>query len=202
MGNLPDFRLWIFRHRGVIPIAFILSILFFNFFTDATSPYDSVLEMLGVAVIGGGLALRAWAVGYAGRHTRSYKLRSPRLVTSGPYAFVRNPIYLGNLLIGLGIVIMAQKWIVFGVFLVGFWAEYGAIVSLEEEFLSNAFGDRYDEYRRRVPRWLPRLTPAQTSAPDSFSWRALRKEYLAVLSALVMAGAVELSEHLRSLILR
>ena len=200
---MAPFRLWVFQHRGLIPVPFILGLLVFN---SPPSPYasglDALLDVGGLAVIGAGLAVRAWAVGHAGRHTRSYKLRSPRLVTSGPYAYVRNPIYLGNLLIGLGIVIMAGSWIAFGVLLLVFSVEYGAIVSLEEEFLSNAFGEQYHEYRRRVPRWLPRLTPLHPTTPDPFSWRALHKEYLAALSALAMAGAVELAEYLHRLMLR
>ena len=194
------FRHWVFRHRGIIPVPFLLGLILFN---APTSPYGSLdlfFDALGVAVISSGLALRAWAIGYAGPHTRSCKLRSPRLVTSGPYAYVRNPIYLGNLLIGLGVVTMMESWVALGVLLVVFSVEYGSIVSLEEEFLRKAFGDRYEEYRRQVPRWVPRLSPVRADGSEPFSWRALRKEYLAALSALSMAGAVEVAEQVGRLI--
>ncbi len=195
-----DLRLWIFRYRGVIPVPFVLGVAFLS---RPTSPYDSgvgvLFDALGIVVMSGGLLLRAWAVGHAGAHTRSYKLRCPRLVTTGPYGYVRNPIYLGNLLIGLGVVVVAESWIALGVLLVVFWVEYGAIVSLEEEFLSNALGDRYREYCRHVRRWVPRLRPVQADASGGFSWRALGKEYQAALSAFGMAGAVELGKHLHRL---
>lgn len=200
---MGDLRLWTFQHRGLIPVPFLLSVVFLN---APAYPYESVLDVLldvlGLAVIGGGLALRAWAIGHAGAQTRSYRLHSKRLATSGPYAYVRNPIYLGNFFIGLGLVLMAESWIAFVILLVVFSVEYGAIVSLEEEFLSNAFGDRYEAYRRSVPRWVPRLSPPRSQTPVPFSWRALRKEYLALLSALAMAGVVEIGEHLYRLNLR
>jgi protein-S-isoprenylcysteine O-methyltransferase Ste14 len=188
-------RLWIFRHRGGIPVLFVLSAMFF---ASPTYPYEPALDvwldLLGVAVIGLGLTLRLWAVGHAGAHTRSCKLRAPRLVTTGPYACVRNPIYLGNLLIGLGVVVMAESWICLGILFVGFSLEYGAIVSLEEEFLTRTFGEAYLVYVRRVPRWVPKVSALSSTLGGEFSWRATRKEYHAVFSALAMAGAVELGK--------
>lgn len=199
---MASFRLWVFEHRGFIPVPFIGSLVLFS---APTHPYESsldvLLDVLGVAVTAAGLALRAWAVGHAGPHTRSYKLRAPRLVTSGPYAHVRNPIYLGNLIIALGVVIMAESWIALAILLVGFSVQYGAIVSLEEEFLTRAFGQRYEEYCRQVPRWLPRLTSARSEA-GGFSWRAIRKEHQAVLSGLAMIAVVELAKHVHRLFLR
>jgi protein-S-isoprenylcysteine O-methyltransferase Ste14 len=195
------FGLWLFQHRWAVPIPFILTVAIFN---APTYPYKSMFDvlsdLLGLAVIASGLVLRAWAVGYAGSHTRSYRLRSPRLIMTGPYAYVRNPIYLGNFVIGLGVVIMTESWVAFIVFLGVFGVEYGAIVRVEEHFLAAAFGDRYEEYRNRIPRWLPRLSPAPTAEPAAFSWRPLRKERSAVLSAVAMATAIELGEFLHRLL--
>lgn len=188
-------RLWVFRHRGIIPIPFVISVAVFN---RPTYPYESALDILldalGFVVVLAGLGLRLWAVGHAGAQTRSYKLRAPRLVTSGPYAYVRNPIYVGNLLIGLGVVIMAESWAALLVLLVVFVIEYGAIVSLEEEFLAATFGVAYEQYRRHVPRWMPRFSAAPVAGADGFFWRAVRKEHQALISALGMALTVELAE--------
>ena len=200
---MRELRFWVFRHRGLIPIPFLLGVVLFGEPTYLEESFlDELFDIVGVTIIVCGLALRAWAVGHAGSHTRSYKLRAPRLVTSGPYAYVRNPIYLGNLIIGLGIVILAESWVALVMLLIVFSVEYGAIVSLEEEFLFKTFGERYEEYRRLVPRWVPRLTPVQIGVSDRFSWRALRKEYLAALSASLIAGIVELAEELHRLVLR
>lgn len=163
---------------------------------------DLWLDLLGLGLINLGLLVRVWAIGYAGGATRSYKLRAARLVTVGPYAYVRNPIYLGNLLIGLGIVFVSGSWVALAVLAIVFSIEYGAIVSLEEEFLTRTFGDAYREYAGRVPRWLPRLrrSPAPAAASAAFSWRAVRKEPLAVLSAYAMAVSVEVGARLPGLL--
>jgi protein-S-isoprenylcysteine O-methyltransferase Ste14 len=197
MGD--SLKLWIFRYRGILPVPFLaIAVL-----TSSTSPFASAfhvaLDGLGIGLAAAGLGLRGWAVGHAGAHTRSYRLRARRLATGGPYAWVRNPIYLGNFLVGLGVTMVAQSWATFLVFLVGFAVEYGAIVSLEERFLADTFGDVYGEYRRRVPRWLPRLATAPAAAGGAFCWRAIRKEYQALMSALGMVSTVELVEWLRFL---
>ena len=190
-------ELWIFRYRGILPLPFLAVAVLTSNTSPFASPFHVALDVLGIGAAAAGLGLRCWAVGHAGAHTRSYRLRAPRLVTGGPYARVRNPIYLGNFLIGLGVAMVAQSWPAFLVFLVGFAVEYGPIVSLEERYLAETFGDTYDEYRRRVPRWLPRLATAPAGPRGAFSWRAIRKEYQALLSALGMVSTIEFAEWLR-----
>ena len=103
------------------------------------------------------------------------------MVVAGPYARVRNPLYVGNLLLYTGIGIMANAlvpWLVI-VALVYFSLQYALIVSLEEEFLETEFGADYLEYKRNVPRFLPRLTPFAHPAQEHQlpNWReALRSE--------------------------
>ncbi len=96
---------------------------------------------------------------------------------------------------------MAWSWTGCAVLAAVYSVEYGAIVSLEEEFLLKTLGGDYEEYQRRVPRWIPRLTPAYAATAGGFAWRGLRKEYLAAVSAFAMAGAVELGEHVHRLLL-
>jgi protein-S-isoprenylcysteine O-methyltransferase Ste14 len=191
----------VFRQRGIIPVPSVLLVVLSSFVIppNVTARW---LDLLGLALLNLGLLVRLWAVGYAGGGTRSYKLRAARLVTGGPYAYVRNPIYLGNLLVGLGVVGVAGSWVALAVLVVVFSIEYGAIVSLEEEFLTRTFGDAYREYAARVPRWLPRLrrAPGLEPAAAGFSWRAVRKEPLAVASAYLMAAAVEAAARLPGLL--
>jgi len=91
------------------------------------------------------------------------------LITNGPFAFVRNPLYLGNMLIygGIGVMSLALfPWLLF-VALGWFYLQYTLIVSKEEEYLAVAFRDDFLAYRRAVRRFLPRLTPYRSSrAPD------------------------------------
>jgi protein-S-isoprenylcysteine O-methyltransferase Ste14 len=197
----PSFRDWVFRHRGLIPVPSVLLVILSSFVIPA-NVRDRWLDLLGLGLMNLGLVVRVWAIGYAGGSTRSYRLRAGRLVTAGPYNYVRNPIYLGNLLVGLGIVFVSGTWVALVVLAIVFSIEYGAIVSLEEEFLTRTFGDAYRQYVERVPRWLPRLrgVPAPVPAPTEFSWRAVRKEFLAVLSAYAMAGAVDLGARLPGLL--
>jgi protein-S-isoprenylcysteine O-methyltransferase Ste14 len=111
----------------------------------------------GMASLALGGLLRIWAVSHAGRHTRSRTLKAPLLITAGPYGIVRNPIYLGNFLIGLGLVVLAEAipWLPFYFILFG-WS-YREIVVREESFLRNQFGLEFECYCKAVPRWLARL---------------------------------------------
>lgn len=109
-----------------------------------------------------GEAIRLWALGYTGEHTRSQSLAAPALVTSGPYGLVRNPLYLGNFLNSLGVATAAcgklpLLQVAFVVFLmvVSTAVVYGACISVEEEFLSERFGEEYQRYRASVPALLP-----------------------------------------------
>lgn len=113
----------------------------------------------GVAVLG--LALRAWAAGVI--------QKEEALSTSGPYAFTRNPLYLGSLLLAAGVVIAGGQWVFAPLVAVFFVAVYGATVRKEVRILEERFGSAYVEYARSVPAFLPRLTPyrpASASNPD------------------------------------
>ena len=90
---------FIFRWRGFLLIPVALAALWLG----RPSPASFAL---GLAVALLGEALRVWAVGYAGATTRESELAAPRLVTAGPYAFVRNPLYVGNCITALGFWIM------------------------------------------------------------------------------------------------
>lgn len=120
-----------------------------------------------------GESLRLWGVGYAGEPTRGESLDAPQLVTAGPYAYVRNPLYVGNILNGLGVATGAfypdqATCIVLSMFVViGFYVFLGRH---EETFLAGVFGTQYDDYRRAVPGWLPR-SGAYAQPYGRFSWR-------------------------------
>ena len=138
---------------------------------------------LGALLIVPGLLIRALASG----HVR----KNEALATSGPYAYTRNPLYLGSLLMGIGFAVAARSWWV-GVALVGmFFAIYLPVIRGEEEFLHKTFPE-FDEYARRVPRMLPRIIPASTDRGGGFSIGLYLKhrEYNAMLGVIAMVAAL------------
>lgn len=134
-----------------------------------------------------GEAIRLWGVGYAGRATRKEVLEAGSLVTAGPFAYVRHPLYLGNALSGLGGTIMAAgklgasaAALFFLVFILFYGTIYGILMPLEEEFLEDRFGEAYVMYKKRTPRIIPAIfrgIPGSIPPTGSFSWsRAFASE--------------------------
>ena len=128
---------------------------------------------LGLPIVLTGLALRAWAAG----HLR----KNQQLATSGPYAYVRNPLYIGSLLAGIGFGICSANAILFLAILVVFTAWFLPVVGEEEGHIRNILSG-YREYETRVPRFLPALRPRYES-PQRFDWGLYRanREYSALL---------------------
>lgn len=121
----------------------------------------SVAAGLPLAIAGE--LLRCWAVGYSGTTTRNDVVTAPKLVTGGPYAYVRNPLYIGNFATAAGFAVaftggnsaVERSALVFGS-LAAMAAVYAAIVPHEEGFLREQFGDDFQRYCERVPRVVPR----------------------------------------------
>lgn len=118
-----------------------------------------------------GELLRCWAVGYSGETTRNDRVTASKLVTSGPYGHVRNPLYLGNFITALGFAIaftgknkpierLALTAGTLGVMA----ALYATIVPHEEQYLRERFGDEFERYCEHVPRIVPQLEPAADGA--------------------------------------
>jgi protein-S-isoprenylcysteine O-methyltransferase Ste14 len=116
---------------------------------------------------------------YVIRGGRGRRIYAEDLVTDGIYAYVRNPMYVGNLLIVVGVALAANSWptLWLGIPLATFM--YICIVAAEEEYLLGRFGEAFKAYCRDVPRWLPRPgTMLRPSEAMQFKWRrVLVKEY-------------------------
>lgn len=145
---------WLFKLRSYTPIPFLIWGLW-------VSQFNLTWFIIGLVVGLPGELIRLWAVGHAGSITRTRHVQADELITTGPYSYVRNPLYTGNLLIYLGLILaMHPAWLWLPlVVLVFFLLQYTFIVQLEEETLTDLFGDAYHEYRQHVPRLIPRLTP-------------------------------------------
>jgi len=140
-----------------------------------------------------GEVLRFWGVAYAGSLTRvTGNVGAPAVVMAGPFAFVRNPLYVGNMLLYIGIGVVSNAlypWLTITA-TVYFLAQYALIVSLEEEFLEREFGAGYLEYRKNVPRFIPRLIPYATplQAEQLPKWSDALKSERRTLQAIALVG--------------
>jgi protein-S-isoprenylcysteine O-methyltransferase Ste14 len=156
--------------------------------TIAEKPAEVRLKAVGLCLVLGGLGIRAWAAAFAGRHTRSSEIEGNKLATAGPYAHVRNPIYLGSVILGVGMVLMIGDKRLLTLCLLTFLVLYFGLIPAEEEFLSQKFQEEYERYRRNVPRLLPRLTPWPDSVKTPFDVRAACGERRLSLILLVILG--------------
>lgn len=159
---------WLFVRRGWIPWL-VMPLLLLP--TGFEQRFGWRGFALACAVLAAGEAMRIWAVGYAGTRTRT---RSPDgklkdLVTAGPYAHVRNPIYVGNCLMGAGIVLAFGQWLLLPPLLLAVILAYQPVVRWEEQLLAGAFGEQYARYRAAVGRWLPRLQRYSGASNHPFS---------------------------------
>lgn len=161
-----------FFARIRVPLGFLLAALFF-YFADPTFN----LLMWGGGFSLTGLLLRGWATGIIRKDNR--------LAVSGPYAMTRNPLYLGSFIVGVGFSVAGGR-LVFGVvFLVCFGLIYRAVIQREEAHLAGLFPGEYQEYKKRVPVFLPRW-PGPAVFQSGFSWNQYwsNREYQAGLGFL------------------
>lgn len=152
---MSDFATKFFKYRSYTPIPFLIVMLIFQ---QAT--LESMIIGFVISLIGEGF--RLWGVSVAGSETRTTGgVGGSFLVVTGAFAYVRNPLYVGNILLYLGIGIMSMALFPYLqiVALIFFYIQYKFIIDEEEKYLEKTFGTQYDDYRRKVPRLIPRLTP-------------------------------------------
>ncbi len=168
---------WIQRWR--VPLGFLCA----GLFIILAHPRAATL-ISGIIVSLLGLALRAWASG----HLR----KNDTLATSGPYAYTRNPLYLGSFIMGLGYTISSGNWLVGLIFIALFLGIYLPVMRVESATLKKLFGVSYERYANAVPLFFPRLTRYQDQGakPQTFdSSLYLRyREYRATLGLLFAWG--------------
>lgn len=160
-----------------VPLGFAFAVVYFWLARPT-----ALSIVAGACITALGLVLRAIASGHV--------QKNEQLATSGPYAYLRNPLYLGSLIIGGGFALAGRNWwIVAGIALI-FAVVYFPVIRSEEAFLKAKFPE-FEEYARQVPRLLPRLT-AFGAAHGSFSWRLYwqHREYNSALGAALMIAAL------------
>jgi protein-S-isoprenylcysteine O-methyltransferase Ste14 len=187
-----------FRHRDwVFPVVLLaLFVVFSPRLAFGTDRLDSLLDLAGAVVSLIGQTLRAAVVGFfsIARSGKDKTVHADELMTRGMFATSRNPLYVGNLLILLGVFMIWNSPWVYGIGGLFFLLAYRAIVAAEEQFLLDRFGEPYDAYRARVRRWLPDFSQlGQPAAMEGveFRWRRIvLKEYGNI--AYLVSGALAL----------
>ncbi|MGA7570207.1 MAG: isoprenylcysteine carboxylmethyltransferase family protein [Candidatus Aquilonibacter sp.] len=159
--NNDDLQALVFKNRGLLltlPAALLA----------AFGRPDATGVALGLPLAIAGELVRCWAVGYSGVTTRGDAVEAPQLVTAGPYAYVRNPLYVGNFMTALGFAVaftgknrIGAKLALIGGSLATMVAVYATIVPHEEKFLRSEFGEAFERYCERVPPVIPLAQPAQ-----------------------------------------
>jgi protein-S-isoprenylcysteine O-methyltransferase Ste14 len=136
----------------------------------------------GVGIAALGLLLR----GYAAGHLRKHK----QLAISGPYAYTRNPLYLGSVLLAAGFSLASHSRISTSLLAIYLIVFYPVVIRREQAELKTHYGDAFDEYASRVPAFWPRMSPAKSSGAH-FSWPLYRqnREYEAAIG---LAGAMSI----------
>jgi len=191
-----------FRRRNYLfPVVFlILCAVFTPTFPAGSESLDHWVDLgvIALAVWGEGIRVATVGLEYIKRGGVDKRVFADKLVTTGLFAHCRNPLYVGNILMFGGLLVIVDRWPVYvlgGAFIV---VTYIAMVAAEERFLAQKFGAAYEDYCARVNRWWPRLSGlTKTFQSTRFNWRrVLVKEYSNVYSWIVAALALELMETL------
>src|SRR3712207_3291091 len=164
----------LFRNRSWIPVPFLAVPLL------APGRMSVANWVVGALLIAAGEAVRLAGVGAAGTVTRRRSRDVQRLVTYGVFAWVRNPLYVGNFLIWMGFTVISGVYWFLPVAALLFALEYTLIVRYEEGVLESIFGSAYLAYKSRTPRWVPRPPRVREDGPRSYAeaWRSETSTFL------------------------
>jgi protein-S-isoprenylcysteine O-methyltransferase Ste14 len=165
-----------------VPLGFV----FAAFYLLLAHPTRTALLWSLVLVLPG-LWLRAYASGYVKKNSE--------LAVTGPYAYTRNPLYLGSMLMAFGFAAASHSWVILAVLAALFFSIYLPTIFSEEEFLRGAF-PAFAEYAAHVPRLLPRLTPARVAQTESGAFSGVlyrrHREYNALIGVAALYAALAL----------
>ena len=164
----------LFRNRSWLPVPFVLVALL------APSHANGYNWLIGFVPIVIGEWIRLAGVAAAGTVTRRRSRDVQRLVTYGIFAWVRNPLYVGNFLIWMGFVVISGVLWFLPVAIVLFAIEYSLIVAYEEGVLESIFGQEYLDYKAVTPRWIPRPPARREQGPHHWgeAWRSETSTFL------------------------
>jgi protein-S-isoprenylcysteine O-methyltransferase Ste14 len=185
-GNPDHPGAWLFRQRSWLPVPLALALL-------AATPagdHGSLLQVAGLALAVGGVGLRLWAVRHIGVISRTRSQRTGPLIVSGPYAWIRNPLYLGNWFLWNGVAVFSGVTWMLPLVWMTFVFIY-ANIQAWEEILMLQRQPAYATYLRETPAWIPvRRGSAAAGVLARFDWRDVlfweRGSLLALLAMLAL----------------
>jgi len=159
-------------------------------------PIDEFLDALGVVLVLFGFLFRISARGYKSEKSPNGSV----LITDGPYAIMRNPMYFGTLLIGTGIIFLILELWTFPIFLLIFLLIYIPQIKREERKLSVSFKDRFKDYCKRTPKYFPNLFDLSKLDLRDYlflKWRWIKRELLPLILVICVIIAIEIWEDVR-----
>jgi protein-S-isoprenylcysteine O-methyltransferase Ste14 len=163
---------WLFRRRSWLPLPLVAALLLIPPAADMPEAVSDSLWAVGVVIVAAAEGVRLWAVHHIGAISRTRSDRLGPLIATGPFAYVRNPLYLANILLWTGFALSARLLWLAPIIVAVLALEYHAIVRWEERLLAERIGEPYTNYIAGVPRWMPSVgarTPV--THPMTFSWR-------------------------------
>jgi protein-S-isoprenylcysteine O-methyltransferase Ste14 len=178
-----------FKLRDYTPIPFIIYMLIYG---GDTMSFNTMV--IGTCCIFLGELIRIFGVAYIGGVSRTRTFSTgQKLITGGPFSHVRNPLYIGNLFLSGGLVILANVGLYFNlVFFAFFFIQYIPIIHWEEINLREIFGKDFDVYTRKVPRWIPTLfSQYQDQELIKGEYKtAIKSERSTLISAIILYGLI------------
>ena len=190
----------LFRWRSYLPLVFVPFLIYAAFMGEQVEavlgePFGDFYEIACIGLVIFGQGLRIWTVGHVPRGTSGRNVHgqlAETLNTTGIYSVVRNPLYLANCLMYLGVALFSQNLFVALVVVLVLIPYYERIIAAEEAFLSEKFGAVYDDWAARTPAFIPRLSGWLPSAL-AFSWRTvIRREQSSIYGAVLVLYLMEL----------
>lgn len=113
--------------------------------------------LVGLVIVVIVQTFRMYSASYLWGRQAVGKIEAEFLCTAGPYAYIRNPLYLGNFFIGIGLCIAINEWYAYAFFITSYAFVYSIVIPYEEKFLQEKFGATYAEYKTQTGRLLPRF---------------------------------------------
>lgn len=166
--------------RSRVPLGFIFAAGYLWF---AGPTWTSIAAGFAIAIVG--ILVRALASGHIQKNAA--------LATGGPYAYTRNPLYLGSIIIAIGFIVAARNWWIGLATLAMFTFIYLPVIKAEEKYLRSTFAG-YNEYASAVPRLFPRFTPYQSGESSEAQFSSAlymrHREYNAAIGSVLMLGAL------------
>lgn len=189
--EMIDAGKWVFKNRGWLPVPILVLATFFPSYNPSRPAiiFGAILVLMGEAG-------RIWSVGYAGGITRTRKGDLHELIVTGPFAIVRNPIYISNMIMYSGAAFMMGVPVLVPLVVLYFFIEYSLIIVYEESILENTFGKQYEDYKKSVQRWQPKLKVKIEKSAHAFNLKELMTAEKSTFHSIIGITAIAIIKYL------